>query len=294
MTAVDRLAVRLANTRVNAHLRRTKEGKIARVDSYWREGSSRADPLEGMEVSYSETPPGPYQHFRYMNVDDPNSGRRIAEISYSPESPSNELPWGAVNIDTIAVNEAYRGKGIAQSMLQKLHADTGKTLLHGSFSSVDGARLAFTMAAKYPKWNKVWLDFEPVEGQTEARMVLWKPGDPVTGEESTFDPLPFGSAQTRVVGVVNKATGATKKTASPKGRKSQLPWGGPEVEYGDDEPDVFEVGDRVRFEYHGTKGAGEVLEVESSFTGRVYRIKSRSGKEYRIPSRDVFRTEAKQ
>lgn len=182
MSATDKLMAKLSRVYVPPHVRMYGK-KVVNVEGYWREfkgASPSMAPLEGRRISYSTIGGSAAmpQTFRYQHLEDPE-GNRIGEISY-------RFDRDGVDIETIAVNPSYRRQGVAEAMLAKLHEDLGRTLIHGSFSSAEGAALGFDMARDFPEWNKVWTNITPEKTE------YWQPGTPIDPEWDTFDPMPFG------------------------------------------------------------------------------------------------------
>jgi hypothetical protein len=58
-------------------------------------------------------------------------------------------------VDGIAVNEKWRGRGIAASMLRVLHERTGEPIIHGGFSTVEGVR--FGVGLYLSGYGSPWL-----------------------------------------------------------------------------------------------------------------------------------------
>lgn len=186
MSAVDRLMVKLGRmVHVGPSIR---EGGHVDAYSYWRKdkipGSSA--PSQGLIVHLH-----PLEGFDQSAIVDDAAGERVGLVTFSPfdsgitfdgvDRPKEQ----GLSIDEIAVAPTHKREGIASAMLAKLHGDTGQPLVHGSFSSLEGARLGMHMAAAYPAWNKLWLEIEP------DHTTYWNPGDDISPDASTFDPIDY-------------------------------------------------------------------------------------------------------
>ena len=152
---------------VKAHLRKAGN-KVVPVVAYVR------DPLEGFAVAYK---PSPIQG-EFLMLADKRDGRRVGLINFT------ETPEG-LNIDSIAVEPEYRRRGLAVGMVQRLHEDRGRPIVHGSFSSLEGVRFGVFMASRYPAWNKLWTDASP------QGVEFWDRYTQLDPEASTFDPIDY-------------------------------------------------------------------------------------------------------
>ena len=160
--------VRLAGkVKVQAHLRKSGN-KVVPVVSHTR------DPLEGFAVAYK---PSPIQG-EFLMLGDRRDGRRVGLINFT------ETPEG-LNIDSIAVEPEFRGRGLAVGMVKRLHEDRGQPIVHGSFSSLEGVRFGVFMASRYPSWNKLWTTASP------QGVEFWDRYTQLDPESETFDPIDY-------------------------------------------------------------------------------------------------------
>jgi GNAT superfamily N-acetyltransferase len=155
-------------------------------------GPKPLGPLDGLNVSFSTVGGSTAmpQTLYYMNVDTPD-GRRVGMVNYQ------RYPDG-IHIHGVAVEPGQQGKGIAQAMVRELHervAVNNEPVIHGSFSTPQGVRFGFRMAALHPDWNKLWLDYD-----SDGEPIYWTPGERIEfdadpeGRENpaTFAPIRFG------------------------------------------------------------------------------------------------------
>lgn len=167
-------AIRLSKTLVTVppHPRVTDNG-VEQVDgyTYWRESSGDGVPMpEGYTTSSEPTAYAGSGYFYLRN----ERGSASVEISYRTMDDY-------VEIESIYVPPEQRKRHLAEAAITALHEKTGKTILHGSFASPEGAALGFDMARDFPEWNKVWTHFE------DGQMKTWEPGTPIDTKWSTFD-----------------------------------------------------------------------------------------------------------
>lgn len=164
--AIVRLA---AKVRVKAHL--AKRGKkVVPVIAY-----ERTNPFAGWTTEFDEGDFGQ----SYMKLRD-ERGVWAGEIGWR-DTMRDEI---GIDVTSIYVPKERRGKGVAVEMARRLSEHTGLPLVHGSFSTPEGAEFGVFMAAAYPLWNKLWLNASP-----ELGVQLWKPSMGISPEASTFDPV---------------------------------------------------------------------------------------------------------